>query len=348
MARATGLFACFIVMAFIQVATAEPAEGPTWKAAAKGCTKRFAHGAVWDAKHETMLLFGGEGRMGEGFIFYNDLWTYSPAKDKWTNLTLKEQAQPSKRAYHACTWDTKRNQMWVFGGAGGNFQGLNDLWSFDPDKLKWTKLDPPAPRPKGRLSAALHYYPETDSLILVGGLNGFGDKAESVRDLWIYDVRKNKWAEKKCTAPQLWQSASALDAKRGLLILHAGFDERFQVRTETWVYDVAKDKWREPVEGKRFTDALTGIWDAAEGRMLIYGGANPRRAKGYDDVWSFDPDKGVWKEVKVTGDKPDGRAYHSAVWVPKSRSMIVFGGTANQFSDPPHDNKVWVLKLPAK
>jgi hypothetical protein len=28
--------------------------------------------------------------------------------------------------------------------------------------------------------------------------------------------------------------------------------------------------------------------------------------------------------------------------------MIVFGGTANQFSDPPQENKVWILKLPEK
>jgi N-acetylneuraminic acid mutarotase len=337
---------CLIVLLGIAAA---PAEGPAWKAGAKGCSERFAHGAVWDGKREVMLVFGGEGRKGDAFVFFNDLWTYSPAKDEWKELSLKEQPLPSKRGYHACAWDSKRNQMWVFGGSGETFQGLDDLWAFDPEKLQWTKLEPENPRPKGRLSATMHYHPGSDSLVLVAGLNGFGPKSVPVRDLWVYDIKANKWTEKKCVAPQLWQCASALDPKRGLLILHGGFDERFEVRTETWVYELADDKWREPVEGKRFVDAHAGVWDADQGRMLVYGGANSQKgAKGYDDVWAFDPDKSTWKQLEVAGDKPGGRAYHSAVWEPKSRALIVFGGTANQFSDPPRENQVWLLKLPAK
>jgi N-acetylneuraminic acid mutarotase len=297
-----------------------------------------------------MLVFGGEGRDGEAFIFFNDLWTYSPAKDEWKELTLKEQPRPSKRAYHACAWDSHRNQLWVFGGADAKFQGLDDLWSFDPAELKWTKPEPPATRPKGRLSATLQYDPGSDSLILFGGLGGFGEGSPAVRDLWVYDIKANKWTEKKCAAPQLWQCASALDPKGGLLLLHGGFDERFQVRTETWVYEVANDKWREPVKGERFTDAHTGVWDASEGRMVVFGGARSEKGakEGYDEVWAFDAGKGAWKQVEVNGDKPKGRAYHSAIWDPKARSMIVFGGTANQFSDPPRDTKVWELHLPAK
>jgi N-acetylneuraminic acid mutarotase len=327
---------------------AEAGDNPAWKAQAKGCSKRFAHSAVWDSKRENVLLFAGEGRDGKAFVFFNDLWTYSPAKDEWKELTLKDKALPSQRGYHCCVWDSKRNQMWVFGGCGGDFKGLNDLWSFDPETLKWTKLDVPNDGPKGRLSASMQYDPESDSLILVGGLNSFG-KGESVRDLWIYDIKASKWTSKKCAAPQLWQCASALDPKRRLLMLHGGFDEKFQVRTETWIYDIAKDEWREPIKGKRFTDAHAGFWDAAQGRMVIFGGANPAKgAKGYDELWSLDPDKAEWKQVEVKGDKPAGRAYHSVTWDPKTRSMIVFGGTVNQFSDPPHENQIWTLRVPDK
>jgi N-acetylneuraminic acid mutarotase len=349
------VFGCCIGLALLQAlgtAAAEKAAAPVWTAKAKGCTQRFAHSAVWDAKREAMLVFAGEGRDADAFIFFSDLWTYNPAKDEWKELTLKEQARPSKRAYHACAWDTRRNQMWVFGGSGADFKGMDDLWSFDPAARKWTKLEPKDPRPKGRLSATLQYHPDADALLLVGGLGGFGEGAPAVRDLWVYDIQANKWSQKKCAAPQLWQCASVLDPKAGLLILHGGFDERFQVRTETWVYEVGKDKWREPVKGERFADAHTGVWDAAEGRMLVYGGSRlgkpAKGTTGYDEVWAFDPGKGAWNQVEVRGAKPGGRAYHSAVWEPRSRSMLVFGGTANQFSDPPRENKVWVLRLPQK
>jgi N-acetylneuraminic acid mutarotase len=328
---------------------AEPAAGPTWTAKAKGCTQRFAHGAVWDDKRQTMLVFGGEGRDKEAFVFFNDLWTYSPTQDRWQDLTAKGDARPSRRAYHACTWDTKRHQLWSFGGSTSDFKGLDDLWSFDPEARAWKKLDPPNPRPKGRLSATLHYYPANDSLVLFGGLSGFAPGSPAVRDLWVYDIKANRWAERKCAAPQLWQCASALDPKRGLLILHSGFDEKFQVRSETWVYDIGADKWHDPVETRQTTDAHSGVWDAAGGQMLVYGGARfEKGATGHDTVRAFDPEKRSWRQLKVKGARPPGRAYHSAVWEPQSRSMIVFGGTANQFSDPPRENAVWVLRLPAK
>jgi N-acetylneuraminic acid mutarotase len=349
MIKSTSILVGGIFFAVCQVSIAAEGDNPAWKAQAKGCSKRFAHSAVWDSKHENMLLFAGEGRNGQAFVFFNDLWTYSPAKEEWKELTLKEKTLPSKRGYHCSVWDSKRKQMWMFGGCGGDFKGLNDLWSFDPDSVKWTKLDAAKDGPKGRLSASMQYDPESDSLILVGGLNSFG-KGESVRDLWIYDIKAGKWTEKKCDAPQLWQCASALDAKRRLLILHAGFDEKLRVRTETWIYDIAKDQWREPIKGNRLTDAHAGFWDAANERMIIFGGARPAKgaAKGYDEVWSLDPDKAEWKQVEVKGDKPAGRAYHSVTWDPKARSMIVFGGTVNQFSDPPHENQIWTLRLPGK
>src|ERR1051326_5792404 len=204
------------------------ADAPAWKAQAKGCSKRFAQGAVWDTEHENMLLFAGESHDGDTFDFFNDLWTYSPAKDEWKELTLKEKTAPAKRAYHGCTWDSKRKQMWIFGGCGGGFKGMDDLWSFDPETLKWAKAEPASSvAPKGRLSATLQYYPEKDWLILLGGLGGFGKDSPSAHDLWIYDIATKKWTEKKCVAPQLWQCASALDAKHGLLLLHGGFDDQF-------------------------------------------------------------------------------------------------------------------------
>ncbi len=345
MVSMAGILACWLGLALPPEAGAA---GPVWKAGAKGCTERFAHGAVWDSKHKDMLLFGGEGRQGNAFIFFNDLWTYTPDKDQWQEIELKDQTVPSKRAYHACTWDSKRHQLWFFGGCGANFQGLDDLWSFDTDNRKWTKLDPQGARPKGRLSATLLYDPSADSLILIAGLNSFG-KGVSVRDLWIYDIKGNTWTEKKCAAPQLWQCAAALDSEHGLVILHGGFDEKFQVRTETWIYEIKADKWRDPVEGKHHVDAHTGIWDAKAGRMLIYGGSRPEKgAKGYDEVWSFDPTKREWKQLTTGGTSPGGRAYHSAVWAPTLHTMIVFGGTTNQFSDPPHENKIWSLHLPEK
>jgi N-acetylneuraminic acid mutarotase len=296
-----------------------------------------------------MLVFGEALRQGNSFLYHNDLWSYSPARDEWTQLKLGDQELPAERAYHACAWDSQRQRMWVYGGCQGDFEGRDDLWCFDPQTRKWTNLAPPQARPSGRLGATLHYYPRTDSLLLVGGAEGFGEKASPVHEVWVYDIANNKWTERKCDAPHRWLAATTLDAKHGLVIVFGGIDEKSGVHRDTWVYDIEKDKWREPLGGRRPTNSLPGIWNAAQGRMIVHAGTLPMlEAKAYDDVFAFDPTRNAWKEIEVVGPKPVGRAYHSAVWVPEARSLMIFGGTTNQFSDPAVENTVWTLRWPAK
>jgi hypothetical protein len=89
------------------------------------------------------------------------------------------------------------------------------------------------------------------------------------------------------------------------------------------------------------------VWDPVSQNVIVYGGAREAKGakSGYDEVWSFDADKAAWQRPAIKGETPGGRAYHTAVWDPGSRGMLVFGGTANQFLDPPRENKVWLLRL---
>jgi N-acetylneuraminic acid mutarotase len=264
-------------------------------------------------------------------------------------VELAEKDKPDERAYHACAWDSKRNQMWIYGGCNSAFEGWTDLWSFDPETRKWTGHDPGETHPNGRLGATLHYYPATDSLILIGGAEGFGGNEPAIHEVWTYSIKDKKWSEKKDNAPHRWLAATTLDPKNGLITLFGGIDDQSQVHDETYVYDIEKDKWRDAVRGKRITNSLPAVWDADQARVIVCAGTCPGENKtAYDDVFTFDPQKKEWKELTVEGDKPEPRAYHSAIWVPELHSMIIFGGTTNQFSDPSVENKVWTLRLPAK
>jgi N-acetylneuraminic acid mutarotase len=297
-----------------------------------------------------MLLFGGEGVRDQRGTFFDDLWTYAPASGAWHELTPVGPARPSKRGYHACAWDSTRARMWMFGGCAEGFHGSDDLWSFDlwsfdPQQRQWTRLAPPGPRPPGRWSAVLQYDPGTDALVLFSGMSAFDETCVPLRDLWVYRIRTNTWTQKTCTAPQLSQCASALDPQRGLLIIHGGTDAHFAVRSETWIYDVRRDTWRAPVAGTRFTKAHAGVWDTDDGRMMVFGG------RGYgtveDRVWSFDPDTEEWRVLGTADDPPGVRAFHSAVWDPKARALIVYGGVPALNSTPPGENRAWITHPPA-
>jgi N-acetylneuraminic acid mutarotase len=293
-----------------------------------------------------MLLFGG-ARLGDFCpTVLDDVWTYSPTDGTWTELAPTGPTRPSPRAHHACAWDPARARLWVFGGCGPAYRGLDDLWSFDPESVQWMKVEPPEPRPRGRFSAALHYHPGSDALVLFGGLNGFDDGSTPVHGLWVYDIRANRWVEKTCAAPQLWQCASALDPERGLLILHGGFDEKLRMRSETWTYEVSADRWREPAVGKWFRTAHAGVWDPGADRMLVCGGRGS--GAGHDGVWVFAPGTGEWQQYPEVRDPVGGRAYHSAVWDPKTRLMLVFGGTGDDPRDQPRRTDVWSAGVPGK
>jgi TolB protein len=49
------------------VPIADEAKMAFWKAGAKGCSPRYAHSAVWDPKHEKIIVFGGSIRNGDSF-----------------------------------------------------------------------------------------------------------------------------------------------------------------------------------------------------------------------------------------------------------------------------------------
>ena len=94
-------------------------------------------------------------------------------------------------------------------------------------------------------------------------------------------------------------------------------------------------------------DEHTAVYDAANNRMIVFGGVNPCAAPN-NDVWVLENADGLaggiaatpqWTLLNPTGTAPSGRADHSAVYDPTTNRLIVFGGgTSTGFV-----NDVWVL-----
>src|SRR5438874_5951584 len=78
---------------------------------------RFRHSAVWDADGARMLVFGGYGGDFPG-SYLNDLWSYDPAANTWTELALDSEAPPP-RATHGAAWNADSDQLLIMGGFSG-------------------------------------------------------------------------------------------------------------------------------------------------------------------------------------------------------------------------------------
>lgn len=314
-----------------------------WKKLAPGASERFAFTAVNDEKRGSALVFAGETSKSGQFDVLHDLWEYKHDGDRWQAVTIEGEAPP-ERAYHAATFDPKREAMWVFGGATREFTPLGDLWRLDTEKMKWTQLVPSGDKPEPRFNGALHYDARRDQLVLHSGCKAFFEGDNAWPDVWVYDIEKNAWSRKPSAAPARWQSASVIAPELDALIVHGGFDGASTVKGDTWMYSLANDKWTELGKGFKATDAHAAVWDATAKAMVVYGGATGAKS-GLDEVWAFDPKTKKWAELAIKGDGPGARAYHAVVLNEAQGSMWVFGGTVNQFNDPMRTNEPWMIKL---
>lgn len=97
------------------------------------------------------------------------------------------------------------------------------------------------------------------------------------------------------------------------------------------------------------TAAASAVYDAANNRMIVFGGQAYGRSS--NDVWVLTNANGLggaprWTQVQpaVTEDgAPLARQNHQAAYDPLSNRMIVFGGLQNSGGDPVLLNDGWVL-----
>src|SRR5262249_10183565 len=98
-------------------------------------------------------------------------------------------------------------------------------------------------------------------------------------------------------------------------------------------------------EPPRLTGA-SAIYDPNGDRMIVFGGietGDDLSTAWSTRLWSLDfSGTPVWSELHPTGTPPAPRAYHSAVYDPNGKRMIVFGGGSQA---GPLLKEVWALAL---
>ncbi len=264
---------------------------------------------------------------------------------------LKLGTSAQKLFHRASAFDATDNVMYVYGGY--------DVTNATRNNVDVVRLGDPllenaeiaSLRPAGAVASlwgvagAFRTIAGERQAIFTGGANASNDPFEQVQ---IYDANDNTWTQVR--PPGLFNRrvlhVSVYDPLHDVVVVHGGSqrcillpddpadrdcDEPYG-QTQFLAYESATDSWRwmEGPTGPKLFGHAAG-WDAANDRMIVFGGTYDR-LRGDEDVWELDlsdADLGMaeWRRIDVApGPAPRGRALHVGGFNDAQNRFVIYGG----------------------
>ena len=136
------------------------------------------------------------------------------------------------------------------------------------------------------------------------------------------------WSEyTAATGPERRQDQSMIwDADTSSALMFGGqASNTFQYFNDLWQFHWPSRSWAEMQTdfGPSPRFGHSAVWDVVSRTMLILGGTHMRET--YGDMWAYESTRNRWT-LWLSSKGPGPRVYHTAVWDPLHRAMLVFGG----------------------
>jgi len=338
-----------------------------------GPSARYQAATIYDSGSDTLIIFGGQHT--DTSLNYNDLWWANnvtktaclpPCALQWTRPTGNVSNIPTARFGHTAIYDPVNLRMMVFAGAQGvqtPAPCLNDVHVLQYPSgvggaLAWFKLSPAGGPPAARFSHTA-VYDATDNEMIVFSGNNCG--TTYYNDVWVLKNANGlggspvwKPLSPSGPAPGVRAFSSAVyDPTNDRMIVFGGWNGA--AYGDLWVLAHAggvsgSPAWTQLTPGQPTPAARfghTAVYDAANNRMIVYGGSATRQSN-LSDTWVLSNANGLggaafWT-LTVPGGNAQQRSGHSAVYDPASNKMIVFGGKIpKSVSGNATDDHVWVM-----
>ena len=275
--------------------TAQPVQAP----GAPGVA-RSNHSMIWDSQDDQLLVFGGIDPQGN---LLNDLWSYSPASNRWTNLTPSNPTSsasdcsgnsPAPRMNAAMVWDDVDHEALLFGGEGNNGSFLNDLWAYAQGS--WTALSCAVNGPVGRGGAGVAW---TGSQMFI--LDGLGSGG-ALSDFWAYTPGSGGgWTRLAANTPlgARIYPAMAWDSQDKQLYVFGGLRASQQLG-DFYVYHPG-GTWNAVISSNNTAplarqQALC-TWDSHDGVFLLMGGWQTNNSTTFSAMWAYSPRQNAWWQI---------------------------------------------------
>ena len=270
---------------------------------------RNGHGAVYDTRNGTLVVFGGASASevrGDTWRWRRGVWRRLPGPG------------PGARTFPAMAYDAGRGEVVLFGGNRVLFGDslhppamLGDTWLLREGR--WRRG--PEGGPSARAEAAVAYDPARGRTVLFGGYDRQGDGgARRLGDTWEWDGIR--WQRVSDTGPPPRSGAAmAYHPARGVVL----FGGSGGPRGDTWAWNGRL--WsRVPVPDApgRFNAVMAP--DPCGGRLVRFGGWDGQGRVG--DTWEL----GEHAWTLVVHDGPPARNHAILAGAPDRCSLLLFGG----------------------
>jgi hypothetical protein len=171
---------------------------------------RAHHQVVYHAGDERAYLIGGSTRRGDGYHFFDDVWSWDGVD--WTHVG----SLPSSRSSHGVVYHNGRNSLVLFGGGSG-WDATNQFSGATWEWIEGRFVDAHAAGPARRAGHALVYDAVRERCLLFGGRSEAGYLA----DTWEWDGRA--WRQLEVSGPSArWFFGAATDDANRRIVIFGG------------------------------------------------------------------------------------------------------------------------------
>lgn len=242
---------------------------------------------------ERVILFGGLPSYDNYPPMYDDTWIYTPDDKTWIEYNTGG-VKPPNRMRHRIVY-IGDNKSIMFGGyyetSYTDYHTLNDLWEYDLDNHQWTEIIINVDKPKATQDHAMAYSPDTNEIVIFGGLLGEEPPITFTKETWILNLDSMRWRKVKyddddiVPIPQIDTQFAYLG--NDAFMMFTPNDENASTVPMTWIFNLKYEKWYQcEITGEqlplpRDSYGMTSIGDKA----YMFGGAWD--FEYFNDLWEF-------------------------------------------------------------
>ena len=305
-----------------------PADGPKPSA-------RFDGPIAYEPGGGQIFLFGGRDTSPR-----NDLWVYSIADRRWTEIQPAG-ALPPARSGHTLIFDAASNRLVAFGGQASGF--FSDVWAFDLTRRTWNRLSADDAGPTKRYGHSAIYEPGRGRMIISHGFTSAG----RFDDTWAFNLAANTWNNISPAGIRPLRRClhhAAYDTTAGLMYLYGGCSSGSGPcpQGDLWSFDLATNTWTErtPQTSLPPREHYGMAFDTVRNRLIVFGGNGNGQL---NDTWEYNAQSRAWTMATVSGPSPSARSRHESAYAMDRGASFFFGGsTASGLT-----NELWMLSAGA-
>jgi hypothetical protein len=295
-----------------------------------GPAQRSMASMITDTVNQRIIMYGGQdyGITGQ---CYDEIWSFNPASEAWTEITVSPPTPPPRRN-PALAYDPATNQMFMFGGRTA-YTFFNDLWVLDltPGSEHWTQLTPTGTPPGPRTEITGIYDHIANRIMYFGG-----DQPSGIRtnETWQLDLNTMAWSMLTPSGPvPLARSAygAVYDPTQHRMIVFSGCAS--PILPDVWALNLTygSETWQQlyptgPTPQGRGQPFCA--YDETQHAMIFgFGYDYPGYIDLLSDVWALDLTTVTWQQVVPTGTVAPRRGSCGS-YSPQNGLIYIHGGDA--------------------